>query len=121
MLVDVTFLAPDTEAPAEENTEQFRLFVPHRSFVQDGEASFVWVADVANQIARRQPVTVSEQASGTFIEVTGGLTAASRIIASGYEQLNDGDRIRITDEATTYDEETTSASHPQRFPDEAHK
>ncbi|TWU05253.1 Multidrug resistance protein MdtA precursor [Symmachiella macrocystis] len=121
MLVDVTFLAPDAEAPIEENTEEYRLFIPRALVAQDGEANFVWVADVANQVARRQPVSVSKQASGTFIEVTGGLTAASRIIASGYEQLNDGDRIRITDETTIFDEETTSASHPQRFPDEAHK
>ncbi len=118
MLVDVTFLAPDAESPAEENAEQYRLFVP-RSLVQmDGDRPVVWVADVAEQIARRQQVTLSDQPSGSFVEVTSGLTAASRIIASGYDDLEDGDRIRITDEAAAVVDDATSPNteRPRRFP-----
>lgn len=121
MLVDVTFLAPDSQATADESTAEFRLFIPRSLVQKDGEATFVWVADVAKQVARRQPVSLSEQAAGSFIEVADGLNAASRIIASGFGELNDGGRIRITDEVTLFDEETTSTSHPQRFPGAAHK
>lgn len=120
MLVDVTFLAPPSETPAKEKTDEFRIFIPRSLVKQEGETNFVWVADLAEQVARHQPVTVSDQTAGTFIEVTDGLTAASRIIASGYEQLSDLDRIRITEEANTIDENTSSTSPLQRFPGEAH-
>ncbi|MGD9856353.1 MAG: efflux RND transporter periplasmic adaptor subunit, partial [Planctomycetaceae bacterium] len=98
MLVDVTFLAPDKEPAGEEPNEQYRLFVP-RPLVDAGDAgAFVWVADVAERIARRQRITLGAAQSPAYFEVTEGLTAASRLISTGRERLQDGDRIDITGE-----------------------
>jgi HlyD family secretion protein len=100
MLVDVTFLAPESEAATPESSEQFRLFVP-RALVHGEQAdAYVWIADVGAKVARRRPVTLGTSQSAEFVEVTDGLTAASRLIASGHEQLSDGERIEITGEAT---------------------
>ena len=103
MLVDVTFLAPETpkQAPGDGSqlpTEEYRLFLP-RSVVETGaEGSFVWVADLAQRVARRQPVELGAIQTPTLVEITKGLTAASRIIAGGRESLHDGDRIEVQGE-----------------------
>ncbi len=115
MLVDVTFLAPESPKPepGEESqlpTEEYRLFLP-RSVVEIGsEGSFVWVADLAHRVARRQPVELGTIQTPTLVEITNGLTAASRIISGGHENLNDGDRIEVQGEDTQLG--TTGASGP---------
>lgn len=111
MLADVTFLAPASEAK-ETPSEQQRTYVPKR-LVQSGEgASFVWLADVANNIARRQPVETGREVKGGLIEVTGGLNAASRLIASGREGIEDGDRIAVVGEDAEIETEA-STSKPE--------
>lgn len=106
MLVDVTFLAPETESPEAESDEEYHLFVP-RPLVQTGQGgSFVWVADVAGGTARRVPVTLGSIQTPTLLEVTHGLSAGSRIIASGSESLEEGDRIEITGEDLTFGAES---------------
>jgi hypothetical protein len=98
MLVDVTFLAPESAPTDEKPSEEYRLFVP-RSLVEMTESgASVWVADVAEQVARRQGIVLGPLESSSFVEVSDGLTAGSRLISSGRESLQDGDRIRITGE-----------------------
>ncbi len=105
MLVDVTFLAmeqptPESAAKSREPTEQYRLFLP-RSVVDIGaDGNFVWVADLVQRVARRQPVEMGDMQTPTLLEITGGLTAASRIISGGRESLSDGDRIEVQGEDT---------------------
>ena len=105
MLVDVTFLAMEQPTPesgdkSREPTEQYRLFLP-RSVVDIGaDGNFVWVADLAHRVARRQSVQLGAMQTATLLEVTGGLTAASRIISGGRENLSDGDRIEVQGEDT---------------------
>ena len=120
MLVDVTFLAPETPPTDDASTDQFHLFVPRSLVHKDGDASYVWLARIAEQTAYRQRVTLGTAQTPNFVEVTDGLTAASRLIASGYEQLADGDRISITEENATGDTDTPSAGHPSRFPQSNH-
>lgn len=117
MLVDVTFLAPETTATEADSSEQFSLFVPRSLVQRDRESTFVWVADVAEQVARRKQVSLGKTETPSFIEVTEGLTAASRLIATGFEQLNDGDRINITGEATVSTDKETSPANPSRLPE----
>ena len=105
MLVDVTFLA--AEQPSRESgdksqdpNEQYRLFLP-RSVVDIGaDGNFVWVADLAHRVARRQSVQLGAMQTATLLEISGGLTAASRIISGGRENLRDGDRIEVQGEDT---------------------
>ena len=98
MLVDVTFLAPDKETSDESSSEQFHLLVPPSLVQRDEEGAFVWVADVAAQVARRRRVSLGTLVTPEFLEVTDGLTAGSRLISSGRDGLQEGDRIRVTGE-----------------------
>lgn len=116
MLVDVTFLSPDREPAEDETGEQYRLFVP-RSLVQTDESgTFLWVADIAERIARRRRITLGAAQTPQFVEVSEGLTAASRLIASGGERLRDGDRIEITGEDNAVIAPAMRELTPQRRP-----
>ena len=105
MLVDVTFLAMEQPTPesgdkSREPTEQYRLFLP-RSVVDIGaDGNFVWVADLAHRVARKQTVQLGAMQTATLLEISGGLTAASRIISGGRESLSDGDCIEVQGEDT---------------------
>ncbi len=58
----------------------------------------MWIADLADGVARRQSVETGREFKGGLIEVTGGLTPATRLIASGREGLEDGERISVAGE-----------------------
>jgi RND family efflux transporter MFP subunit len=98
MLVDVTFLAPPEEQDNTEVVEQTRIYVPQQFVQQDDAGTFVWVADQSARVARRVPVETGVVGNDGITEIVGGLTIASRVIASGHEGLQDGDRIRIVGE-----------------------
>lgn len=111
MLVDVTFLAPETEQTDEPPGEQYRMFVP-RHLVEQGEsASHIWIADLAEGIARRKRIELGRGQTATMVEVTGGLTVASRLISGGRETLADGDRIRVTGEDAALGTNTQHSLH----------
>jgi HlyD family secretion protein len=97
MLVDVTFVAPKPADTVAEVSEEMRLYVPQQLVRQDEAGPFVWVADQSAGVARRTSITTG-QASGGMVEVTAGLTLASRIITRGQEGLADGERIRVVSE-----------------------
>lgn len=102
MLVDVTFLEP--RKPDRESTpsQEWKLYVP-RELVHDGDGEpFVWLADQSQGTARRTPVQLGSEGSGDLVEVVAGLTASSRILSSGTDDLRDGDRIRITGEDPSF-------------------
>jgi multidrug efflux pump subunit AcrA (membrane-fusion protein) len=99
MLVDVTFLAPKTADTPATASEETRLYLPQQVVQQGADGPFIWLADISDKRARRTPVTTGNAATGGLIEVGGeGLTIASRVIARGFEGLDDGDRIRIVTE-----------------------
>jgi hypothetical protein len=99
MLVDVTFLAPKVADDAAIASEVLKLYLPQQLIQQGEGGSFVWIADVSDKVARRMPVTTGSVATGGLVEVSGnGLTVASRVISRGFDDLNDGDRIRIVSE-----------------------
>jgi RND family efflux transporter MFP subunit len=109
MLVDVTFLAPASDAK-EAPSERERTYVPKRLVQSDEGGSFVWVADVASGVARRQLVETGREVKGGLVEVMGGLTAASRLIASGRDGITDGDRIRVVGEDTEFGTDASPVS-----------
>jgi multidrug efflux pump subunit AcrA (membrane-fusion protein) len=99
MLVDVTFLAPKSADSVAEASEETRFYLPQQIIQQDNAGAFVWLADHSDKLARKLPITAGPSAPGGLVEVSGpGLTAASRVVARGYEALDDGDRIRIVSE-----------------------
>jgi len=99
MLVDVTFLAPASEEKNEPSPER-RTFVPQRLVESSEAGSFLWIADLADGVARRRPVETGREIKGGLIEIKGGLTPATRLIASGREGLEDGERIAVVGEDT---------------------
>jgi HlyD family secretion protein len=75
-----------------------RLLVP-RELIETAEGgAAVWVADMAQGVARRRTVQVGRASLGQLIEVTQGLTALDKLIVGGREGLADGQRIRVIGE-----------------------
>jgi hypothetical protein len=78
-----------------------KLYVP-KQLIQQGESEpFVWLADQSRGIARKTTVKTGAVGHNNLVEITGGLTVASRIISAGSDGLRDGDRIRVVGEDTT--------------------
>ena len=102
MLVDVTFLAPKPPESVAEVSEELRLYVPQQLVQRDESGACVWLADQSTGLARKAPVTTGIVGSGGLVEVTGGLSIASRIIARGHDGLADGDRIRVVSEEADF-------------------
>jgi hypothetical protein len=98
MLVDVTFLAPQTPATDATASEETRLFVPRQLIQQDDAGPYVWVADQSEQVAHKTSIQTGPSTTGGMVQVVAGLTVSSRLIATGFEQLADGDAIRVTGE-----------------------
>lgn len=106
MLVDVTFLSQERRAESQERTAESQepeetlvtcIYIPEKLLQREKDGSFVWVADQSAGVARKTAVktgAVSEQG----IEITSGLKLTSKVIASGRNDLEDGDRIRVIGE-----------------------
>jgi multidrug efflux pump subunit AcrA (membrane-fusion protein) len=113
MLVDVTFLAPSEPQQESEPSEELRLFVPQTLLMSGEGGAFVWLADQSAGVARKASVETGAAGSDGMVEITRGLTLASRIIASGPEHLADGKRIRVTGEAADI-ASTSGTQHSKR-------
>ncbi len=99
MLVDVTFLAPKSLQSDRRPSAELRLLVPRQLVVQGSAGAFVWVADQSAGLAQYTPVELGGATADGLVEVTAGLNAASRLIASDHTDLRHGQRIRVTGEA----------------------
>jgi HlyD family secretion protein len=98
MLVDATFLAPELAESLADAAEETRIYVPQQVVHRDEAGTFVWLADQSNGVARRLPVSTGGVGGAGMVEITGGLTVASRVIVRGHEGLADGARIRVAGE-----------------------
>lgn len=98
MLVDVTFLAPKRPARSSEPTMEMKLYVLRQLVHQDDGGTYVWLADQSEGIARRTTIQTGAIGADGLVDVTSGLMISSRIISSGTDGLQDGDRIQITSE-----------------------
>lgn len=98
MLVTATFLAPERpESESDDSTEQQRLLIPRQLVQASGESHLVWVAS-ADGKARRKTVRLGKAGTEELVEVIEGLTPTDKLISSGQESLEEGDRITITAE-----------------------
>jgi HlyD family secretion protein len=100
MLVNVTHLAPKPAETVADAATPTRLYIPQQLVLHDEAGAYVWIADQAAGIARKTAVTTGGASAGGLVEVTQGLTIASRLISRGHESLKDGVRIRIVNEDT---------------------
>lgn len=112
MLVDVTFREPkriQTDSETEpQTTTEVKMYVPQKLVISGGGgesngSEFIWVADQSSGRAIKQTIETGAAGDNGLIEVTSGLTVASRLIVSGTAQLKPGDRIRVTGEEPVND------------------
>ena len=108
MLVDATFLAPKPAVAEAEPSEELRLYVPKQLVQREDAGTFVWLADRSTGTARKATISTGREGVGGLIEVTGGLNVASRLIARGQEDLEEGARIRVVGEEADSSTTTTS-------------
>jgi HlyD family secretion protein len=110
MLVDVTFLSPK---PAETGTgvvEKTRIYLPQSLVLRDDTGAYVWLADQSRGRVRKTEVAPGKPLAGGLIEIGDGLSVGSRVIARGYENLKDGQRIQVVSEDATVTAATTGPS-----------
>jgi hypothetical protein len=101
MLVQATFLAPETPGASGDGARQVaRLLVPRAVVEEDGTERFVWVA-AADGTARRRRVTLGNAVADGLVETLEGLETTDKLISGGRERLQEGDRIHISGEDTT--------------------
>lgn len=98
MLVTATFLAPPKpHSEGDESQETERLLVP-RALVQSSEnAHAVWIVD-ASGLAQKRSVELGRAGTKELVEVTQGVVPTDKLITSGTDNLNEGDRVTITGE-----------------------
>lgn len=104
MLVTATFLAPEVshEEKAESESQQ-RLLIPKR-LVQGGDSgATVWVVGADNRARRRSielgsDVELGSSTGDELVEVSSGLVLTDKLIASGTERLQEGERVEISGE-----------------------
>ncbi len=101
MLVDTTFLSSksDESAPSINESVTSRIYVPKHLVQSEGGQDFVWVADQSARVARKMAVQTGAAGPDNLVEISSGLTIASRLIFRADQPLQDGQRIRITGEA----------------------
>ena len=99
MLMDVTFLAAIPKNSKRKSSEEMQLFIPQQLIQTFENKPFVWVADQSDEMAQRVVIETGLAGENGLVEVTKGLTMGSRVIASGFEELEEGTRIRVTGEA----------------------
>lgn len=97
MLVQVTFLAPETDSSQSPPGEALRMYIPQALVIPGEDGTAVWVADQTAGMARRQPVVLGA-AAAELVEVVSGLSPASRLIVSPRESLEEGTAIRVVGE-----------------------
>lgn len=99
MLGQVTFLAPPTPvATSSQEQQPLRLLVPRQLVSGSDGGSTLWVADVAQKVARQVSVKLGKAGTDELVEVTSGLSPTDKLIVGGRESLNERSRIRITGE-----------------------
>jgi HlyD family secretion protein len=72
------------------------LLLPVGGFIQDTGGNWVFVLDAGGDSALRRDIRVGRR-NNRFVEVIAGLQQGDRVITSGYGQMQDMERIQITD------------------------
>ena len=103
MLGQVTFLAAPQENPTEESEQdQLRLLIPRSLVLESNGGSAVWVADTLRGVAHLQPVQLGKAGTDQLVEVAEGIDPTMKLIVAGRESVNNGKRIRITGEDSSF-------------------
>lgn len=97
MLVDVTFLS---QASGEKIlTKMTRIYIPKSLVFNEGSDSIVWIVDQSAGLARKVIVKLGSETEDGLVEIVDGLNVSNRVISSDTNDLSNGARIRISDQA----------------------
>jgi len=100
MLAQATFISPQSTKPeSEESQEQLRLLVPRNLVLAEGDSHHVWIADRVKRQAVKRSISLGRAGDEELVEVVSGLTATDKLISSGQDGIEDGQRIRIGGES----------------------
>jgi HlyD family secretion protein len=72
------------------------LLLPLGGFIQDTGGNWVFVVDADGQYATRRDIRVGRR-NNRYVEVREGLQAGDRVITSSYGQMEDMERIQLTE------------------------
>ncbi len=72
------------------------LLLPVGGFIQDTGGNWVFVLDASGDSALRRDIRVGRR-NNRFVEVISGLQQGDQVITSGYGQMQDMERIQLTD------------------------
>lgn len=97
MIASVRFLSPPSAAK-EKGGQVVRLFVPRRLVRGEGKEAQVWLVEPLTQKAQLRTVTLGTAVQGEWIEIKEGIQPTDKVIASGAEGLQPGDRIKVVGE-----------------------
>ena len=112
MLVQVTFLSPESKEPKSETAKtSLTLVIPPDLVQHNGNEAHVWVANQERKVAERRPITLGGLTMDGLREVRQGLAVGDRLIVEGGE-LRAGDRIRITGEKASRPNSPSSEQSP---------
>lgn len=103
MLVQLTFLGFQNTDDSKPKDPKPSFFVPQQLVGSSDNGKFLWVADQDARVARQVAVKTTGRADADgLVEITDGITMSSRLIVGGRETLQDGDRIEINGEDSTF-------------------
>ncbi|MCO8124278.1 efflux RND transporter periplasmic adaptor subunit [Stieleria sp. TO1_6] len=100
MLVTATFLAPEVAIAESEKTETTRILVPRQLIHSSDNGAFVWIVDGQDRAVQKDVTTGNENAEG-LVEIVTGLTVTDKLIATGSDDLQDGDHVTVVGEEST--------------------
>ncbi|MEM6471864.1 MAG: HlyD family efflux transporter periplasmic adaptor subunit [Planctomycetota bacterium] len=103
MLVTATFLAPQIAVEPRKEKETMRILIPGQLVNREVDESdagtsvvaTTWIVD-PEQRASRRTIHLGLMQAGGLVEVTRGLEATDKLIASDTSDLEEGDRLAIT-------------------------
>ncbi|NQV71360.1 MAG: efflux RND transporter periplasmic adaptor subunit [Pseudohongiella sp.] len=72
------------------------LLLPLGGFIQDTGGNWVFVVDAAGEYATRRDIRVGRR-NNRYVEVHEGLEQGDRVITSSYSQMEDMERIQLTE------------------------
>ncbi len=72
------------------------LLLPLGGFIQDTGGNWVFVVDASGEYATRRDIRVGRR-NNRFVEVREGLQQGDRVITSSYSQMEDMERIQLTE------------------------
>lgn len=82
-----------------EGPDLTALMVPQTAVLQKDGKPHVWLVDAAKGEVRLAPVETGA-AAGRFLPVTSGLKEGDRVVTAGVNSLEEGQKIKIEDEAS---------------------